>query len=96
MPRRIRWTRRAIRRLDQIGANIAIESPKGAARVIQRIASAIAPLASHPALGRVGRIEGTRELVLADVHYIIAYRVTSETVDVLTVLHASQQWPDEL
>jgi addiction module RelE/StbE family toxin len=96
MPRRIRWTRRAARRLDQIGASITKESPKGAARVIRRLVSAIEPLTRHPALGRIGRIEGTRELVLADTPYIIAYRVTTDTVDILTVMHTSQQWPDEL
>jgi addiction module RelE/StbE family toxin len=96
MQHRIRWTRRALGRLDQIGASIASESPAGAARIVARIASAVEPLARHPALGRPGRIEGTRELVLADAPYIIAYRVTAETVDVLTVLHAAQRWPEEL
>jgi plasmid stabilization system protein ParE len=53
-------------------------------------------LAEHPAMGRPGRIEGTRELVLADIPCIVPYRVTRETVDVLTVMHTAQQWPSSL
>jgi addiction module RelE/StbE family toxin len=92
----VRWTRRAARRLDQIGAHIGKDSPDSAARVIARIVAAVGALAEHPAMGRPGRLEGTRELVLADIPYIIAYRITQKTVDILTVMHAAQEWPTAL
>lgn len=47
-------------------------------------------------MGRPGRIKTTRELVLADVLYIIAYRVTDRHVDILTVMHSAQKWPEAL
>jgi plasmid stabilization system protein ParE len=47
-------------------------------------------------LGRTGRIKGTNELVLTDIPYIIAYRVTPASVQILTVMHAAQKWPDAL
>jgi plasmid stabilization system protein ParE len=47
-------------------------------------------------MGRSGRIKGTNELVLADIPYIVAHRVTSATVEILTVMHAAQQWPRDL
>ena len=94
-PRSIRWTRRAVRRLDQIGAHISKDSPSSAARVIARIVSAVDLLAKQPAMGRVGRIAQTRELILADIPYIVAYRVTATHVEVLTVMHAAQKWPQE-
>jgi len=94
--RTIRWTRRALARLDQIGAYIAQDNPEAAARVISRIVTAVDALAEQPAMGRAGRLKSTRELVLADIPYIIAYRVTDSHVDVLTVIHAAQHWPEAL
>ncbi|WP_214474471.1 type II toxin-antitoxin system RelE/ParE family toxin [Mesorhizobium sp. dw_380] len=89
----IRWTKRALRRLDEIGAHIEKDSPEAAARVIARILSATELLTQQPAMGRVGRIKATRELVLADIPYIVPYRVSRDVVEILTVMHAAQQWP---
>ncbi|TPK86311.1 type II toxin-antitoxin system RelE/ParE family toxin [Mesorhizobium sp. B2-4-12] len=94
--RTIRWTKRSLRRLDEIGAHIEKDSPEAAARVIARILSAAELLAEQPAMGRVGRIKSTRELVLVDIPYIVPYRVGRDTVEILTVLHAAQQWPQTL
>lgn len=92
----IRWTQRALRRLDAIGAYISHDNPDAAARVIARIVSAVDTLADQPAMGRVGRLKGTRELVLGDIPYIIPYRVAGPDLQILTVMHAAQQWPHEL
>jgi addiction module RelE/StbE family toxin len=94
--RTIRWTKRALRRLDQIGAHITKDNPAAAARVVARIVAAVDALADHPAMGRAGRLTGTRELVLADIPYIIPYRVTRNDIEILTVMHAAQKWPEEL
>ncbi|TIX90613.1 type II toxin-antitoxin system mRNA interferase toxin, RelE/StbE family [Rhizobium sp. P44RR-XXIV] len=91
----IRWTKRAVRRLDEIGAHIQKDNPDAAARVVARIVSAVDMLADFPATGRAGRLNGTRELVLADIPYIIAYRVEHE-VEILTIMHAHQRWPSAL
>ncbi|MBB4198499.1 toxin Y4kP [Rhodoblastus sphagnicola] len=92
----VRWTKRALRRLDQLGGSIAQDSPDAATRVIARIVSAVDNLAERPAMGRPGRIAETRELVFADIPYIVAYRVTPDAVDILTVMHAAQEWPSKL
>ncbi|MEZ2218908.1 type II toxin-antitoxin system RelE/ParE family toxin [Rhizobium sp. RCC_161_2] len=89
--KRIRWTMRAIRRLDEIGAHIQKDNPDAAARVVARIVSAVDMLVDFPATGRVGRINGTREVVLADIPYIIPYRV-GQDIEILTVMHAHQRW----
>ncbi|MBV5262594.1 type II toxin-antitoxin system RelE/ParE family toxin [Pinisolibacter aquiterrae] len=96
MTRTIRWTVRAVRRLDQVGAFIARDDPRAAARVVARIVSGVELLAEQPALGRVGRVPGTRELVFADVPYIVPYRVGMDTVEILTVMHTAQKWPEGL
>ncbi|WP_376775026.1 type II toxin-antitoxin system RelE/ParE family toxin [Mesorhizobium caraganae] len=59
-------TQRALRRLDEIGAHIEKDSPDAAACVVARIVSAAEHLAEQPAMGRIGRIKTTRELVLRD------------------------------
>lgn len=52
-------------------------------------------LSKNPLIGRVGEIEGTRELVLAGISYIVAYRVHRERIEVLFVQHAAREWPPE-
>lgn len=96
MTRTLRWTTRAIRRLDLVGVTTAKEDPQAAARVIARLVSAAELLGEQPAMGRVGRIKGTRELVFADIPYIIPYRVRPTGVEILTVMHTSQKWPESL
>ncbi|TRC94353.1 type II toxin-antitoxin system RelE/ParE family toxin [Mesorhizobium sp. WSM4303] len=90
---KVRWTIRALRRLHQIGAFVEKDSPNAASRVVARIVSAADSL---PAMGRVGRIRGTRELVLADIPYLIPYRVVGREIEIITVMHAAQKWPRQL
>ncbi len=94
--RAVRWTRRALGRVEQIGDHIAADDPGAADRLVARLFAAVEALADQPALGRPGRISGTRELVLAVAPNNVAYRVTATTVDILTVLHGAQRWPDGL
>ena len=94
--RTIRWTERAVRRLGEIGSYIEKDNPAAAARVISRIVSAVEAPAEQPAMGRTGRIKGTRELVLADISYIVPYRVSSGTIEIITVMHTAQKWPAAL
>ena len=94
--RAIVWTRRALARLDQIGAYIAADNPDAAARVVAQIVASVNGLAEFPASGRPGRIKTTRELVISGLPYIVPYRVTVVTVEILTVMHSAQQWPKSL
>jgi addiction module RelE/StbE family toxin len=87
------WTRRALRRLDEIGAYIAHENPVAAAKVVGRITAATERLADYPQSGRPGRLNNTREIVLADFPDIVPYRVIGDRVHIITVLHAAQKWP---
>ncbi len=50
-------------------------------------------LLDHPNMGRPGRVKTTRELVIGRTSFIVAYRVKGERIEVLRVLHGSQQWP---
>ncbi len=75
---------------------IEADNPRAAVAVDERIRAYIGGLARFPQMGRPGRIEGTRELVISRTPYIAAYRVAGETVRVLRVLHGAQQWPDAM
>lgn len=94
MTRTLVWTSRAIRRVGQIGDYIVKDSPAGANKVLNRLRAVAENLRTHPAIGRTGRIAGTHELVLADLPYILVYRVTETRVEILTVMHTSQRWPE--
>jgi addiction module RelE/StbE family toxin len=94
--RTVRWTRRASRRLERIGTRIEADNPAAAARVVSAIARAVQRLDRAPGRGRPGRLRGTRELVVVGTPYIVAYRVQANDIEILTVQHGAQRWPDDL
>ena len=89
---RIRWLRVALANLKAEAAYIARDSPAAASRVVAVIAAA-ERLQQHPAMGRPGRVPGTRELVIAGTPYIIPYRIRADAIEVLRVFHAARRWP---
>lgn len=62
----------------------------------QRIHDAVCLLADSPALGRRGRIDGTRELVVPGTRYLVPYRVMSRLnrTEILRVFHAARKLPE--
>lgn len=50
-------------------------------------------LINHPELGRLGRVDGTRELVISHTLFIVVYRINGQRVEILRVLHSAQMWP---
>ena len=93
---RLAWTKRALRELDQIFAFVAKDSETAAAALVDLVQKRSTALVSHPEIGRPGRSDGTRELVLTGTPYILPYRVRDGRVEILAVFHTSRQWPDKL
>lgn len=94
---RIRYTRRAIHHLAALRRFSTNRfGPKTTATTLSSIKTAIDHLADHPRRGRPGRIADTRELVIPGLPFIVAYRITKTTIDILAILHAAQRWPREL
>lgn len=89
----IHWTETALQDLDDIGSYIALDSPRSAETVVRRIVETVAALAYHPKMGRVGRVESTRELIVGGTPYLAVYRLR-ERVEIVTIFHASRKWPD--
>jgi len=95
-PLKVQWLKRALANLEAEAEYISRDSHAAAQRVVMEIEQAVHLLASHPALGRAGRVEGTRELVVAGTPYIVPYRVRGGRVEVLRVFHAARKWPPKL
>ncbi len=92
-PREIRWLKRGLENLEAEAEFIARDNPAAAARVVGIIQRAVELLADHPALGRPGRVEGTRELVIPGTPYLVPYRVRGGAVEILRVFHGARKWP---
>jgi toxin ParE1/3/4 len=90
---RVRWLRTALANLDAEAEYIAKDNPAAAARVVQRILRAADHLKNNPAMGRAGRVPGTRELVVDETPYILPYRVRGDAIEILRVFHAARKWP---
>ncbi len=89
---RVRWTADAVEDLERICDDIAEDRPMAASRVAGAATRIIASLAEFPLRGRVGRVVGTRELVLPGLPFLAIYEV-DEDVRVLRILHGAQRWP---
>ena len=88
------WRRRAREDLEMAQRYIARHDPGAAARIGQRILGVAATLATAPHIGRPGRVDETRELVVSGTPYILAYAVIAGEIVILDVVHGAQEWPD--
>lgn len=82
--------------LNQIEEYIAQDNPQAALATVLRIIKAVEKLSDNPVMGRAGRIFNTRELIISRTPFIVPYRIKSEQIEILRVLHGSMQWPDNL
>lgn len=89
----IKWLRSALANLNQEASYIAQDNPQAVILTVTKIRKSVEPLTSFPAMGRPGRVSGTRELIIDGTPYLIPYRVRGEFVEILRVFHASRQWP---
>ena len=90
---RIRYTRAA--RADLIGIQdyIAQRNPRAAFRVADRIRSRIDDLARFPQSGRGVGHSGQREIIVVGTPYVVVYRITQSTVEVLSIVHGHRKRP---
>lgn len=86
------WTRQASEDRKAVREYIAADNPSAALDFDERLSAMAARLIDHPGLGRPGRVEGTRELVVHQ-NYILVYHTARDLVRVLRVLHVARMWP---
>lgn len=91
---RVEWSAHAVVDLMTISEYIQRDRSLDAANsACRKIYQAVQELVTTPSLGRVGRVEGTRELVVAPLPYVVIYQVFSERLLVLNIVHEAQRWP---
>jgi toxin ParE1/3/4 len=90
------WSPRAVRHLVALRRYIERDSEQNAALVAERIPRAVDLLGTHPAIGRPGRVLGTRELVVVDTGFIIPYRVRAGRLELIAVFRGRQRRPHGL
>lgn len=88
----LEWREAARADLLAIVDYISDNNPDAAQRLKDEIESKVARLAEHPKRFRVGRVSGTREMVVRP-NYVVIYAEDARAVTVLRVLHVAQQWP---
>jgi toxin ParE1/3/4 len=93
---KLEWSPLALRDRHAIFDYIEADNPCVAVRIDERIQTRIEVLPLFPLMGRTGRVEQTRELVISGTPYIAAYKVESERIVVLRILHGAQMWPEEM
>lgn len=90
---KVRWSAAAADDLEAITNYLFDKTPSNAARLVRKIFDASSNLKIFPNRGRVGKVEGTRELVLSSLPYVIVYQITGETLHIVRILHSAQDWP---
>jgi toxin ParE1/3/4 len=89
----VRWSPEAAADFTTIVRYIRQDNPSAALRVARAIYNAIAQLNTFPNRGRPGKIDGTRELPLTSLPFVVVYRVTENAVEIVRLLHGAQRWP---
>ena len=94
---RILWLARAEADLAELFDYLLDRDPQAGLRIYNAIRQQVESLAEHPGMGRVGRVEDTRELVINRTPHIIVYTVERrlDAVIVLRVLHRARSWPTD-
>ena len=89
---KVYWTDTAVKHLLAIYAYIAQNSPQYAARVVDRLTRRSEQIANFPLSGRIVpefQTEQIREVIEGS--YRIIYYIKPDQIDVLAVIHGSQQ-----
>lgn len=93
---KIVWSPIARDDLAQLRTFIAETDPRAAGSIAGAILDSVERLRAFPAMGRPGRLAGTRELVMPGTPFVIPYRVTRGTVEIIAVLHGARRWPTDV
>ena len=91
----IRWSHSARRDYRNLIEWSADRNLAAADRIADAIERSVANLADMPQIGRIGRVLGTRELVIPRTPYVVIYQIddTDDRILLLRILHGAQKWP---
>jgi toxin ParE1/3/4 len=90
---KIEWSLPAIGDLRSAAQYIAEDNVAAAMKMADLVQDAVEYLAAHPNIGRVGRLGGTRELIVSGTPFVVVYWVREGDIQILRVLHHAKRWP---
>lgn len=90
----LEWSVLALTDREEIFDFLEADNPRAAIALDERIQEQVEQLLSFPQSGRAGRVEGTRELIIAGTPYIAAYRIGTDYIRILRVIHGARLWPN--
>jgi len=90
---KVRWLSSSVRELDRIYAYVARDNPRAARSVFTRIRSAASRIGEFPEIGRGGHVPGTRAVVVGGLPFLVVYRIASDRVEIIRVLHTAMHRP---
>lgn len=87
------WTPRISRELATIIITISKENITAAEKFQERVTSLVTvKLKNQPFMGKSGRVEGTRELIITS-NYILVYKLDNKKIVLVSLRHVAQEWP---
>ena len=89
----IHWSPEAAADFTAMIQYIRQDNSPAALRVARTIYQAVTQLKVFPNRGRPGRVDGTRELPLSPLPFVVVYRVGEDAVEIARLLHGAQHWP---
>jgi toxin ParE1/3/4 len=90
---KLRWTEEAADDLEHITDYLLENTPERATDLVDQIYNSPCALLSFPYRGRPGKKDGTREIVLSPLPYIVVYQISGDIVHIIRILHGAQKWP---
>ncbi|MCC2625646.1 MAG: Addiction module toxin, RelE/StbE [Burkholderiales bacterium] len=85
------WTERALSNLETELDYYGEINPALARELSIVITESIKNISTMPGIGRPGKKVSTREFVISRFPYIIAYRVRSEVLEILAIIHQNRK-----
>jgi len=91
---KIKWVSIALSDFEEAVEYISQFNKNAAQRIAKKIWNSVQNLKENPYMGRYGRVDGTRELIVVGTQYIIPYRIKGNKIEILRVLHGARIWPN--
>jgi plasmid stabilization system protein ParE len=88
---KVRYTRSALRQLEQVLSYIEAHSPQGAKKVEMRIQELLGILETQPQIGRKTSDPRIRRIVATPYPYVVLYQIHAGEIIVRTIQHGARK-----
>lgn len=90
------WLPRALENLQEIKEYIRRDNPRSAEKVATKIIKTISLIKQHPHLGKPSLIDGFREIKVADLPFVIPYKVVDNQIIIVRVFHEKIDFKNDI